>query len=372
MNAMIEKTDRVAREVVAPAADRTDGEGLFPSEAVEALRAEGLLGLVTASEHGGQGQGMRAACAVVERLARECPSTAMVTMMHYCGAAVIEAHGSASLRQSIGREGRLATLAFSEAGSRSHFWIPVSTAAASDGVVRLDARKQLVTSAGHADLYVWSSKPVEAEGLSSLWAVPAGTPGLGLAGSFQGLGLRGNSSAPLAAEGVTIPRSHALGEDGKGFDIMMGTVMPWFSLQNCAVSLGLCEGGLERVLGHVTGSRYSYDGSSLAEIPQVRARVARMKLRTDMLRGFLQDCLAAVEDGRPDAMLRVLEAKLAGSETALEVLDEGMRVSGGAAFRRDVAVERYFRDSRASSVMAPVTDMLYDLVGKAVCGLPLF
>jgi alkylation response protein AidB-like acyl-CoA dehydrogenase len=49
-----------------------------------------------------------------------------------------------------------------------------------------------------------------------------------------------------------------------------------------------------------------------------------------------------------------------------------MRVCGGAAFRKDVGVERFFRDARAGGVMAPTTDVLHDFIGKAVCGMPLF
>jgi alkylation response protein AidB-like acyl-CoA dehydrogenase len=37
-----------------------------------------------------------------------------------------------------------------------------------------------------------------------------------------------------------------------------------------------------------------------------------------------------------------------------------------------VGVERHFRDARAATVMAPTTDALYDFIGKALCGLPLF
>jgi len=49
-----------------------------------------------------------------------------------------------------------------------------------------------------------------------------------------------------------------------------------------------------------------------------------------------------------------------------------MRVCGGAALRKDVGVERFFRDARAAGVMAPTTDALYDFIGRAVCGMPLF
>jgi alkylation response protein AidB-like acyl-CoA dehydrogenase len=71
-------------------------------------------------------------------------------------------------------------------------------------------------------------------------------------------------------------------------------------------------------------------------------------------------------------MMRVLECKAAAGETALEVLAAAMRVCGGAGLRKDVGVERYFRDAQAANVMAPTTDQLYDFIGKAVCGLPLF
>ena len=64
--------------------------------------------------------------------------------------------------------------------------------------------------------------------------------------------------------------------------------------------------------------------------------------------------------------------ELALLEILLDVWRVLMRVCGGAAFRKEVDVERDFRDSRASVVMAPVTDALYDFIGKAACGMPLF
>src|SRR5947207_7715027 len=97
-----------------------------------------------------------------------------------------------------------------------------------------------------------------------------------------------------------------------------------------------------------------------------------MQVKTDMARSLLLDSLTALETGRPDAMLRVLEVKAAAGEAATEVTDLAMRVCGGAAFRKEVGVERNFRDARAATVMAPTTDVLYDFIGKAVVGLPLF
>jgi alkylation response protein AidB-like acyl-CoA dehydrogenase len=122
----------------------------------------------------------------------------------------------------------------------------------------------------------------------------------------------------------------------------------------------------------VGGTTLEHIGQSLAGLPTVRAYVARMRIKTDMVRALLLDGLDALENGREDAMLRVLEVKAAAGETSTEVTDLAMRVSGGAAFRKEVGVERHFRDARAATVMAPTTDALYDFIGKATCGLPLF
>ncbi len=102
-----------------------------------------------------------------------CASTAMVVTMHYSATAAIEAHGPEAVRGEIAAGNHLSTLAFSETGSRSHFWAPVGTATAAGDAVRLDAAKSWVTSAGEADSYVWSSRPVAADGPMTLWFVPA-------------------------------------------------------------------------------------------------------------------------------------------------------------------------------------------------------
>jgi len=122
----------------------------------------------------------------------------------------------------------------------------------------------------------------------------------------------------------------------------------------------------------VAGTKFEHLGSGLSDLPTVRAYLARMRIKTDMARALLMLVLEAVEEGRAETMLRVLEVKAAAAESAGEVTELAMRVCGGAAFRRDVGVERNFRDARAATVMAPTTDVLYDFIGKVECGLPLF
>lgn len=364
--------DEIIAGTVAPAAVEVDRAGAFPRAALDAFGQAGLLGLVSSREVGGLGESHRAATQVVERVASTCASTAMVLCMHYAGSAVIEAHSPRAVREAVARGEHVTTLAFSEQGSRSHFWAPVSTATETAGGVRLDARKSWATSAGEADSYVWSSRPLEAEGQSTLWLVPADEAGLSVPVSFDGLGLRGNSSSPVTAEGVVVPRENMLGADGGGFDLMMGVVLPYFQLMSAGFSTGTMEAATTKAAAHVAGTKLEYLGAALADLPTVRAYLARMRIKTDMCRALLEDTLKALETGREDAMLRVLEVKAAAGESATEVTELAMRVCGGAAFRKEVGVERHFRDARAATVMAPTTDVLYDFIGKAVCGLPLF
>jgi alkylation response protein AidB-like acyl-CoA dehydrogenase len=366
------KLSTVIHDVIAPLADRIDQQAEFPREAMKALGQAGLLGLISAQEVGGMGESHRAATAVVEQLARVCMSTAMVTCMHYCATAVIEAHGRHELREAIAAGNHVSTLAFSETGSRSHFWAPVGTAARQDGKIVLNGSKSWVTSASEADSYVWSSQPLEAMGASTLWLIDSRLPGLQVAGAFDGLGLRGNASSPITAKDIAIGEEDRLGADGAGFDLMMGVIVPYFNLMTAAVGLGNMQAAVDKAVHHVSGTRYAHLDQSIADFPTVRAYLARMRIKTDMVQALLLDGLNALEQGREDTLLRLLEVKAAAGETATEVTDLAMRVCGGAAFRKEGGVERNFRDARAGTVMAPTTDVLYDFIGKAICGMPVF
>lgn len=376
--------------VVSENALAVDRDGRFPTETVESLREGGLLGLVSPENLGGMGQGMRAAVEVIETLARHCGSSAMVVMMHYTAAAFIGLYGSDQARRAVADGSCLATIAFSEFGSGNHFWVPMGTAkpveagdagagepvngaagAGAGGQVRLDARKSWVTSAREAQLYVWSSRPLAGSGAMTLWLVGADAAGLSVAGGFDGLGLRGNGSVPVTAEGVVVDEGAMLGADGAGLDIAMMSILPWFLVLNAAFSVGVAEAVTIEATGHLTRARLEHLDASLADQPVPRADLARMRITTDSAAALLRETVSAWSKGRPEALLRVLEVKAAASEASLAVTDLAMKVCGGSAFRKELGVERRFRDARAARVMAPTTDALYDFVGRAMCGMPL-
>jgi alkylation response protein AidB-like acyl-CoA dehydrogenase len=362
----------VIDRIIAPAAIEVDRSAQFPRAAIDALAKANLLGLISATAIGGSGEGLRTASQVVKRIGEVCGSTAMVVCMHYCGAAVIEKYGAESVRREVAAGKHLTTLAFSEVGSRSHFWAPLGTATRAEGSILLDGKKSWITSASEADSYVWSSKPLQGEGASTIWLVSSKAPGLSTVAPFDGLGMRGNASSPVSGTRIKVSEADRLGADGAGFDVMMGVVLPIFQVLTASCSVGAMEGAIKKAALHVSGTKLQHLGQSLADLPTIRAYIARARIAVDSTSALLNDTISAIESGREDTMLRVLEIKAAAAEAALEVTDVAMRVCGGAAFRKEVGIERHFRDARAASVMAPTSDVLYDFIGKAVCGLPLF
>jgi alkylation response protein AidB-like acyl-CoA dehydrogenase len=123
----------------------------------------------------------------------------------------------------------------------------------------------------------------------------------------------------------------------------------------------------------VVKARFEHLGVSIAEaLPTVRAQIAEMQTTVDGLAARIDANVSALEQPGDATMLSVLEVKAAAAEAAIATTELAMRACGGAAFSRHLGIERAFRDARASSVMAPTTAVLHELIGKAVLGLPLF
>src|SRR5262249_43025777 len=151
------------------------------------------------------------------------------------------------LLRAIAAGRHLTTLAFSERGSRSHFWMPISQAVAAGPSHRLSAEKSFVTSAGHADSYLVSTRAADQQDpmASTIHRRSAGLTGLTVSGPWNGLGLRGNASAPMTLKAVEVPASHRVSGEGNGFTVMLNIVLPWFQLGSAAVSVGIAQAALE-------------------------------------------------------------------------------------------------------------------------------
>ena len=373
------ENEKLATELFAPHADEVDRTRSFPRRNIEALGRSGLLGLTVPTEYGGAGGGIPEMAKVIERMAQACASTAMVTLMHYCGTAVIAAKGNAALKRTllpaIARGEHVSTLAFSEAGSGGHFYMPVSEVSKNGHGPQLTAQKTFVTSAGEADSYVVSARKAGASGPTEidLYLLAKGAKGFDVGKPFEGLGLAGNGSAPMKLTDVGLDEEKRMGDEGSGFQTMMEVVLPNFQVGVAAVSLGIAGAAFQAALAHVTGRKYEHaGGAALSAIPRVQFLAAEMALELRSARAYLAETVRRLTAADPEAMLDILGVKARAAEAGRAVASRAMTLGGGAAFGRRGGLERNFRDAQAASVMAPSTDVLKEFLGKACLGVPLF
>jgi alkylation response protein AidB-like acyl-CoA dehydrogenase len=376
---ILAENEKISQETLRANADQIDQTRRFPRENLQKLGNAGVLGLLIPAEYGGSGAGIAEMSQALDMQAQNCASTAMITLMHYCATVVIVAKGSDALKRQLlpacARGEHISTLAFSEAGSGGHFYIPVSEVRESGGRKTLTAAKSFVTSAGEADIYVISARKAGAPAPTetNLYVIAKDAPGFSTHGRFEGLGLAGNASAPMSLKDVAIDDATRLGAEGTGFQSMLEVVLPHFQIGVASVSMGLAKAAHQGIVGHVGARKYEHaGGAALASIPRVQFLVAEIALAANSGHAFLRETVRKVLAADPAAMLDVLGVKVAAADACLAVVSRAMTLGGGWAFGRRGGLERIFRDAQAAAVMAPSSDVLKDFIGKASLGLPLF
>lgn len=374
-------TPSIPVEPISAVAGAVDRDGRFPREAVEALAGTGALALGVPVGRGGPGGGPFEVVEAVEAVAGACASAGMVYVMHLVATQTLlvgtpedDSGPRSDALAAIARGEHLSTLAFSERGSRGHFWAQVSRARAEGERVVVDADKSWVTSAGEADSYVMAMGAAGGEDPTDteLYLVDAHAGGLEVQGRFDGLGLRGNASAPLRVRRLRLAADRRLGDPHSGFGLMLSATLPWFTLGSAACSVGIAGSAIRAASAHADGARLEHLGAALADVPGVRERLARAQVRYMEARALLREVAGLFADGSPDAQLGVLAVKASAAEMAAEVCDLCMRVGGGVAYSRRGPLERHLRDARAAAIMAPSTELLHDFIGKALTGRELF
>lgn len=374
---LLERANKLSTETLAPLASASDAAGEFPVKSVEHLRNAGLLGFAVPKELGGAAASPSQFASMVEAISKADGSLGMIYVMHFAATKSIEGSTLAdrdTLLTEISKGTHLSSLAASEHGTRSAFWLPVSKLEPAAAGFSVNASKSWVTSAHHADSFVATVQSPGAETpMNSVCFLARPKQGGVVPGAaFDGLGLRSNDAAPVKLADYAVAQGDLICEPGTGFQHLLGVVLPWFLVGTTAHSIGLCRAAIELTTQHLTNAKFAHDGSRLADLPNLRGLLARMGTTTDAASALLDKAVAAMEGGDAAATLLLLEARLFAVEAAVEVTDRALRCGGGAAFSKRVPLERVFRDSLAGRVMAPTTDHLQDLIGKARLGMDLF
>jgi isovaleryl-CoA dehydrogenase len=373
-NDLATKAREIAVETLRTKADEVDRKRRYPKEGLAALGKAGLMGVLVPEPHGGLGGSLTDLAQACEALGWGCASTAMCFLMHACGTAVIGAKATpeqATAWLKPAAKGKsIATLAFSERGTGAHFYAPEISAAQKNGSFVLSGRKSFVTSGGHAGLYPVLVNASGEPGLDVIVVTPD-LDGVSFEGSWDGIGMAGNSSIAMTLNDVKVPRGNLVGAEGDGQSLVFDVVAPTFLIGLAGVNVGIAQAAFDTAVEHAKGRRYP-TGQSLAEIQSIQMSLADASIAIEGARRLVQEASRAADAGEEVALPLVMQAKIAATEASAAVTERAMRIGGGIAYGRGLPLERHWRDSRAGAVMAPTNDVLREWLGKIYTGLPLF
>lgn len=373
-----DRTNEIARERIAPRADEVDRLPSWPAHSLAALGQGGLLGLQVPERLGGLGQGLLALAVTTEAIGQACSSSALCFGMHCVATAVIAAKASPYHEEHYLRPiaaGRhITSLALSESATGSHFYLPRTEIRRRGTDFAVTGEKQFVTSGSHADSYVVSGTTGDGvdAGQFSMVLMDGDTRGIEWLDPWTGLGMRGNDSRGMRLSEAAVPLSHLLGDEGDQVWYVFEVVAPYFLMAISGAYVGIAQALLDQTIAAVSRRRFAHIGQGLGEMTSVQRGIAEMWTRVHRSRCLVYHAAQLGDWGSPDALLKIMAAKVDATEIAVQVADEAMRLGGGRAYAENSQRSRLLRDALAGRIMAPTTETLNEWLGRSLLGLPWF
>jgi alkylation response protein AidB-like acyl-CoA dehydrogenase len=369
--------DAIGREALEPNAEELDRTGLYPRANLLHTARAGLNGLLLPEGYGGLGLDHTSYALVAHTLARYCPSTTMVYVMHMAAVQTVNLAGNEEQRRRLlpsVREGMLGSLAFSEPATGSHFWYCISQARRDGDGYILDKESSFVTSAGEADWYVVQTRTPDAGDPSNMIYLIVYNDQVGVsAGRWRALGMNGNASGPMRFRNVRVRAEDRIGPEGAGAYWNDNVVDPIFLLGSSACWAGIARGALDRAVVHAKTRVHADVGKRVADYQLIRHYLARCQILVSSAEALLFRAAQRLDDltaaGRPHAemLFDLWELKVHAADIVIETTNLALQVMGGIGFKSG-PVERALRDGRAGAVMGPSNEMCREWIGLTLVG----
>ncbi len=198
--------------------------------------------------------------------------------------------------------------------------------------------------------------------------VPTDTPGFTAREIHGKLGLRGQATAELIMDGVRVPDSCRLGDEGQGFTVAMAALAKG-RMSLAAGCVGICAGCL-RVSVDYAKTRQQF-GKPIASFQLVQDLLAEMALEADAARLLVWRVADLIDRGEPFATEASM-AKLYASEAAVRASNAAVQVFGGYGYIDEYPVGKYLRDARVTTVYEGTTQIQKLLIGRSLTGISAF
>ena len=365
--------DFVDREVVPHVRDWDIAEQVDRS-IVGKLGEVGFLGLTVPEEYGGSGGDHLSYCLMMEEIGRgDSAIRGIVSVsLGLVGKTILSFGTEEQKREWLPRlcsGSSLSCFGLTEPDTGSDAG-NLSTKAVRDGSDWvLSGSKMFITNGTWADVaLVFARTGGPGPRGVTAFLVPTGADGFEHREIKGKLGLRGQSTGELILDGVRVPDTARLGEEGQGFKIAMAALDKG-RMSVAAGCVGLARCALEAATKYA-GERRQF-GKPIAGFQLVQQMLADMAVGTDAARLLVWRVADLIDRGQP-FRTEASMAKLHASENAVSAANLAIQVYGGYGYLDEYPVAKILRDARVMTLYEGTSQVQKLLIGRALTGLNAF
>jgi acyl-CoA dehydrogenase len=362
--------DFTHREIV-PHLEQWERDGEVPRSLHKAAADAGLLGVAFPEQAGGQGGSIIDSTVVSEELLYSGASSGLLSALFTHGIAIphIVKSGNEALIDRYAKPtlaGELiGSLAVTEPDAGSDV-AAIRTKAVRDGDCYIvNGSKTFITSSTRADFVTTVVRTGDDphRGISLL-VVDAGSPGFTVVRRLEKMGWLCSDTGELSYVDVRVPVTNLIGEEGSGF-VQVAQQFAGERLGLAVHGYGIAQRALDLTIAH-TKQRMAF-GRPLIAKQVVRHKLVEMTRAVEVSRTYarsITERAAAGEQVFADAAM----AKNQAIEACGFVVNEAVQLHGGTGYMRETEVERHYRDARILGIGGGATEVMNDLIAKALFG----
>lgn len=339
---------------IEPVALENDENQTLPMDIIGELAEMGILGVNIDPEYDGAGMSAVDYAIILEEIARVDPGLCLAVAAHNslaCGH--INFFGNEEQKKKylppLARGEYLGCWGLSEPGSGSDAAGMLTTAELKDDHYVINGSKNFITNGSHAKtmvlLAVTDKSAPGSRGVSA-FIVETDTPGFSVAKKENKLGMRASDTVQIAFEDVKVPKENLLGNEGEGFKQAM-KVLDGGRISIAALANGLSQGCFDTVIKYVQ-EREAF-GNKLSEFQATQFKLADMASEIEAGRLLTLKAATMKDNGQRFTMESAM-AKYYTSEVCVRASSEAVQMLGGYGFIKEYPVERFFRDSRLTTI----------------------
>jgi alkylation response protein AidB-like acyl-CoA dehydrogenase len=365
---LVESVRQLARETIAPNAERYDRTAEFPWDNIRAINALGLNAMWIPEEYGGAGLSYAAYLECVREISKACASTGIIWATNFHAMAPVLAFGTEAQKRRFMKvmvEGGIASLAITEPSAGSDA-TGMKTRFRPDGdAIVIDGGKTFISNGDVADLLFlfgkWSEIDDERRAISVL-VLEKGTPGFSVLRKEDKMGHRAASTASLSFENCRVPRTNLVGAPGDGLKILLASLNK--SRPSVAAhALGIARAAFEDAVHYINERRQS--GQRIVEFQGVQFMLADMATDLAMCEAWLWHVARLVDGGASEFGVEASMLKLRASDLAMRIATDAVQLFGGYGYCKDYRVERLMRDAKVTQIWEGTNQIHRQFIGRS-------